>query len=290
MWMIGRSMKRTISPSLSILQQTQSIGNWWVQLRPCPVDLESIWDEESGRLSRSLSRNQCAMSSKLLCNAFETFSTTCLEHYTLDLGHFYTSPRLAWQAFLKKTKVRLELLTDPDKLLMFEWSTWGSITQAVHQYAQVNNKYMSNKFDHGKESHYLQYLDTNTLYGWMMSQNFLLACSNWWKIQISLRATSVSWIRKLGRATSWRLMCLTPTTWTTCTMISHSCVWRKSQGNPKAGSKSVWQEGVRNSHHSSWWSTQTWPGFATNSSSNQIRSKHIVSTRHCFQHPASNWD
>ena len=56
----------------------------------------------------------------LLSNVIGTFRMTCLEHYTLDTAHFYTSPRLAWYACLRKTKVSLELLTDPDMLLMFE--------------------------------------------------------------------------------------------------------------------------------------------------------------------------
>ena len=56
----------------------------------------------------------------LLANVFEAFTDTCLEHYKLDPAHFYTSPGLAWKACLKKTEVKLELLTDPDMLLMFE--------------------------------------------------------------------------------------------------------------------------------------------------------------------------
>ena len=56
----------------------------------------------------------------LLANVFEAFRDTCLEHYKLDPAHFYTSPGLAWKACLKKTEVKLELLTDPDMLLMFE--------------------------------------------------------------------------------------------------------------------------------------------------------------------------
>ena len=41
----------------------------------------------------------------LLSNIFETFRTTCLENYVLDPTHFYTSPRLAWQACLKKLRL-----------------------------------------------------------------------------------------------------------------------------------------------------------------------------------------
>ena len=65
-------------------------------------------------------------------NVFEAFRDTCLEHYSLDPAHFYTSSGLAWKACLKKTGIRLELLTDPDILLMFEHGIRGGITQAVH--------------------------------------------------------------------------------------------------------------------------------------------------------------
>ena len=50
----------------------------------------------------------------LLSNVFETFRNNCLEYYKRDPALFYTSPGLAWQACLKKTGVKLELLTDPD--------------------------------------------------------------------------------------------------------------------------------------------------------------------------------
>ena len=70
-------------------------------------------------------------------------------------------------------------------LLMFERGIRGGITQAVHRYALVNNKYMGplwsrgpgshsdpmgDLYDPNKESSYIQYLDANNLYGWAMSQ------------------------------------------------------------------------------------------------------------------------
>ena len=41
-----------------------------------------------------------------------------LKIYELDPAKFPSSPGLAWQAALKKTEVKLELLTDFDMLLM----------------------------------------------------------------------------------------------------------------------------------------------------------------------------
>ena len=55
-------------------------------------------------------------------------------------------------------------------LLMFEHGIRGGITQVVHHYASVNNKYMGDQYDLSQESSYLEYLDTNNLYGWAVSQ------------------------------------------------------------------------------------------------------------------------
>ena len=106
----------------------------------------------------------------LLANVCEAFRETCLEHYKLDPVHFCTSPRLAWKACLKRTGVRLKLLTDLDMLLMFERGIRGGITQAVCKYAAANNPYMGGKFDPNEDTTYLQYVDANNLYGWAMSQ------------------------------------------------------------------------------------------------------------------------
>ena len=110
---------------------------------------------------------------------FEAFRDTCLEYYKLDPTHFYTSPGLAWQTCLKKTEVRLELLTDPDILLMFECGIRGGITQAVHRYTKANNKYMGKTFDPKGKISFLQYLDANNLYGWAMIQELPAAGFKW---------------------------------------------------------------------------------------------------------------
>ena len=56
----------------------------------------------------------------LLANLLESFRKVCLDNYGLDPAHFYTAPGLTWKTCLKKTGVNLDLLKDPDMLLMFE--------------------------------------------------------------------------------------------------------------------------------------------------------------------------
>ena len=105
----------------------------------------------------------------LLADVFENFRDKCIEIYGLDPAHFLSAPGLAWQACLKKTKVKLELLTDIDMLLIVEKGIRGGICQAIHRHAKLNNKYIKN-YDKDITSSYLAYLDANNLYGWKMSQ------------------------------------------------------------------------------------------------------------------------
>ena len=116
----------------------------------------------------------------LLADVFENFRNMCLEIYELDPVYFVSAPGLAWQACLKKTGVKLELLTDIDMLLMVEKGTRGGICQATHRYAKANNKYMKN-YDKNNEWSYLKYLDANDLYGWAMHQKLPINGFKWVK-------------------------------------------------------------------------------------------------------------
>ena len=78
----------------------------------------------------------------LLADVLENFRNMCIKVYELDPAHFISAPGLAWQACLKKTKVKLELLTVVDALLMVEKGIRGGIYHAMHRYAKANNKYI----------------------------------------------------------------------------------------------------------------------------------------------------
>ena len=46
----------------------------------------------------------------LLADVFENFRKTCLPYYKLDPCHYFTSPCLSWDAMLKMTDIKLELM------------------------------------------------------------------------------------------------------------------------------------------------------------------------------------
>ena len=54
-------------------------------------------------------------------------------------------------------------------LLIAEKGIRGGICQATHRHAKANNKYMKN-YDKNTESSFLEFLDANNLYGWVMSR------------------------------------------------------------------------------------------------------------------------
>ena len=56
----------------------------------------------------------------LLADVFENFREMCLKVCHLDPEKFLSAPGFVWQAALKKTEVKLELLTDIDMLLMVQ--------------------------------------------------------------------------------------------------------------------------------------------------------------------------
>jgi len=115
----------------------------------------------------------------LLADVFENFRDVCMKNYELDRAWYYTAPGLAWDACLKTTGVQLELLSDPDMLLMIEQGIRGGVSMIEKRYAKANNKYMSEKFNPNEKSKFIQYLDANNLYGWAISLPLLVSNFRW---------------------------------------------------------------------------------------------------------------
>ena len=109
----------------------------------------------------------------LLADVFENLRNMRLKVYKLNRAKFLSAPGLAWQVALKKTIVKLDLLTNINMLLMLEKSIWGRIFHPIYRYAEANNKYMVD-YDKNKESSYLQHWNVNNLYGYAMLQKLLV--------------------------------------------------------------------------------------------------------------------
>ena len=105
----------------------------------------------------------------LLADIFENFRKTCLQYYKLNPAHYFTSPGLSWDALLKMTGIKLELMTDVDMFKFIEKGMRGGISYIANRYGEANDKYMK-EYNSEKSSEYIHYLDANNLYGWATSQ------------------------------------------------------------------------------------------------------------------------
>ena len=76
----------------------------------------------------------------LLADVFQNFPNMCLKIYKLDPAKILSAPELVWQAALKKTKVKVDLLTDIDYVINGREKSRGGICHSFYRYAKANNK------------------------------------------------------------------------------------------------------------------------------------------------------
>jgi hypothetical protein len=115
----------------------------------------------------------------LLADVFTVFGNMCKTYYDLDCFQYLTLSHFAWNAMLKKTDVKLDLVCDLEMYLMIESGKRGGMVQASKRYVKANNKYMKD-YDPAEETSYIEYVDANNLYGWAMSQKLPHSDMIWW--------------------------------------------------------------------------------------------------------------
>ena len=88
----------------------------------------------------------------LLADNLENVTNDCMNHYGLDSAWYFSAPGRAWDAALIIINVQLQLLNDPDMLIMIESGIRGGIATKSHRHANANNEYMGTVFDPAEES------------------------------------------------------------------------------------------------------------------------------------------
>ena len=105
----------------------------------------------------------------LLADVIENYRTMALNEYKLDPLHYGTAPAFSYDAMLKYTKAKPELLHDPDMYLFMERGIRGGMSVISHRHAVANNKYLKN-YDETQPKTSILYTDCCNLYGYAMSQ------------------------------------------------------------------------------------------------------------------------
>ena len=98
----------------------------------------------------------------LLADVFETLRRTAQIHYKLDPANYFSLPGMTFDALLKKSNVKLELLTDINMHLFVEMGLRGGISTVSRRHAKANNEQCPD-YDPEKPKTWIQYLDANNL-------------------------------------------------------------------------------------------------------------------------------
>ena len=95
----------------------------------------------------------------LLADYFEKFRKTCLEFYSLDPLHYYTTPDLVWDAALRMPRVNIQLITANDMYNFVENSMRGGTSMISTRHSQANNPTFPATYDANLPRQDLIYLD-----------------------------------------------------------------------------------------------------------------------------------
>ena len=144
---------------------------------------QQVWKEVGMKTLRNYHDLYNKSDVLLLADVFENFRDVWFTNYELDPAWYYTAQGLAWDAALKITEVNLELLSDPDMLLMVEQGIRGGISMICNRHGKANNPYMGDKYNKEETTKYITYLDARTTFmvgqGANPSQHMVL--SGWMK-------------------------------------------------------------------------------------------------------------
>ena len=92
-----------------------------------------------------------------------------MKHYSLTPTHYFSTPDMSWDALLKRTKIKLELLTDIDQHFFIERGLHKGISMVSKRFTEANNP-MCQDYDSSTPNSWIMYPDANNLYDWAMMQ------------------------------------------------------------------------------------------------------------------------
>ena len=102
----------------------------------------NVWEKFEMKNGERLSRLSLICDFLLLADAFEKFRKNSLKNYGLSPSHYLSALGLRWDAMLKMTKIKIELVSDPDMYIFFEKGTRCGIFYISNWYSKANNKYL----------------------------------------------------------------------------------------------------------------------------------------------------
>ena len=105
---------------------------------------EKIWDKFKMKNMCSYHDHYLKKDVLLSVDVFEKFIDTCLKYYGLDPCHYFSSPRLSWDAMLKMAGVKLEKISELTSTFFLK-KNWNEelVTLLKDMLKQITNTWMT---------------------------------------------------------------------------------------------------------------------------------------------------
>ena len=139
---------------------------------------KKLWDDFNMTSFKCYHNLYLKLDVLILQDFFEKFRKTCMNNFNLEPLAYFSTPGFAYDAALKFTGVKLELLEDPGMYTMVERGIRGGVSQINLREASANNELMEN-YDENMPLVHLIYLDCNNLYGTSMIENLPTGGFKW---------------------------------------------------------------------------------------------------------------
>lgn len=131
---------------------------------------QKVWKVFQCRTLKDYHDLYLSLDTALLADVMERFRSDSYEVYGLDPTHFVTAPGLSWNACLKMTGIKLQLLTDPDMNIFFTEAFYGGVSFAKNPHLKCNNELVLETFSAALRKTWMLLLDCNNQYGYAMMQ------------------------------------------------------------------------------------------------------------------------
>ena len=91
----------------------------------------------------------------LSADVSEKFRNNSLKNYGLCPNHYLSGPTLSWDAMFNMTKIKLELISDPEMYIFFEKGMRGVVSHISNRYSKAINKYLKSYDSKQESKHYI---------------------------------------------------------------------------------------------------------------------------------------
>ena len=140
---------------------------------------QTVWREFGCRDMKDYTELYLKTDVLILADVFEAFRVVGLTNFGLDPAHYVSAPQFSWDAMLKKTKAKPQLISDPAMYTMISSGIRGGICMISQRRSQANHKRMGTLYNGDIPKKSIVYFDANNLYGYAMSQSLPFSGFRW---------------------------------------------------------------------------------------------------------------